>query len=174
VTDTALRIEQLHASMVGKKPVVLLIHGAWQSIDQYAALKGLLEQAGLTVHLTANATSGPDASKIRGKTHLDDVARIHAAMEEPLAQGLEIILVCHSYGGVPATVAVENYQIPERQERGLPGGVRHVVYLAAFALPQRGASLLAGLGGQYAPFMSLEVRALATSDLLRMRQVVDN
>jgi pimeloyl-ACP methyl ester carboxylesterase len=160
--------------MVRKKPVVLLVHGAWQTIGQYAALEGLLEQAEFTVYSTANATSGADASRIRGKTHLDDVARIHAAMEEPLAQGLEIILVCHSYGGIPATVAVENYQIFERQARGLPGGVRHVVYLAAFALPQRGASLLAGLGGQYAPFMSLEVRALATSDLLRMRQVVDN
>jgi hypothetical protein len=34
--------------------------------------------------------------------------------------------------------------------------------------------LLAGLGGQYAPFMSLEVRAVATLELLRMKQGVNN
>lgn len=143
--------------MASTKPSILLVHGAWQGAAQYKDLKRELVNDGYMVLTPENATSGSIESDIIGKTHMDDVARIHEALSGPLAEGKDVVLVAHSYGGVPGSAAVEGYQVFERQAKGLPGGIKHVVYLAAFALPQRGASVLAGLGGQYAHFMSRKV-----------------
>lgn len=104
-----------------------------------------------------SATAGTVISEVCGKTYLDDVTVIRAAVEQPLAAGKEIVLVCHSYGGIPGSAAAEGYQVHERHEKSLPGGIKHIVYLAAFALPEKGMSLLSAIGGTYAPFMNNEV-----------------
>lgn len=70
-----------------------------------------------------SAASGNAIIEIRGKAYLNDVAITHGAIEEPLAAGKEVILVCHSYGGIPASAAAEGYQVHERREHGLPGGI---------------------------------------------------
>ncbi|KAL5589384.1 hypothetical protein FOVSG1_011251 [Fusarium oxysporum f. sp. vasinfectum] len=140
--------------MVHDKPVIVIVHGAWQRPSQYDALKQGLASRGFSVVQPESATAGTAISEIRGKTYLDDIAVIRAAMEQPLAAGKEIVLVCHSYGGIPGSAAAEGYQAHERREKGLPGGVKHIVYLAAFALPERGMSLLSAIGGAYAPFMN--------------------
>ncbi|KAH7020465.1 Alpha/beta hydrolase fold-1 [Ilyonectria destructans] len=139
--------------MATDKPVIVLVHGAWQRPDQYESLKQGLAGRGFTVLQPESATSGTSIAELRGKTYLDDVAVIRGAIEEPLAAGKEVILVCHSYGGIPTSAAAEGYQVHERREQGLPGGIKHIVYLAAFAFPEKGLSLLIALGGAYAPFM---------------------
>lgn len=143
--------------MANDKPVIVLVHGAWQRPIQYETLKQGLAGRGFSVLQPESATAGTVISEIRGKTYLDDVAVIRETMEESLAAGKEIVLVCHSYGGIPGSAAAEGYQIHERREKGLPGGIQHIVYLAAFAFPEKGLSLLAAIGGTYAPFMNNKV-----------------
>ncbi|KAJ4142078.1 hypothetical protein NW754_014869 [Fusarium falciforme] len=115
-------------------------------------LKDKLTERGFTVIQPRNASVG-QVSDIKGKTHLDDVVAIHEAMESPLNDGKEIIVVCHSYGGIPGSAAVQGYQIHERRDKGLKGGIKHIVYVASFALPARGLSLKTAIGGTYGPFM---------------------
>lgn len=144
--------------MADSSPVIVIVHGAWQRPTQYDLLKQGLVDRGFTVLQPESATAGTTIDKVKGKTHLDDVAVIHAAIEESLAAGKEIVLVCHSYGGVPASAAAEGYQVHERRAKGLPGGIKHIVYLAAFALPEKGSNLLVAFGGSYPPFMKNTVR----------------
>ncbi|KAK2668877.1 Alpha/Beta hydrolase fold [Fusarium oxysporum f. sp. vasinfectum] len=122
--------------MVHDKPVIVIVHGAWQRPSQYDALKQGLASRGFSVVQPESATAGTVISEVCGKTYLDDVTVIRAALEQPLAAGKEIVLVCHSYGGIPGSAAAEGYQVHERHEKGLPGGIKHIVYLAAFALPR--------------------------------------
>ncbi|KAM0226655.1 hypothetical protein ACHAP5_012361 [Fusarium lateritium] len=140
--------------MAATKPIIVLVHGAWQTAAQWQLLAEGLTTNGFTVLKPQGSSSGTDVTAIRGKTYLDDVAVIHTTIKPHLAAGREIIIVCHSYGGIPASAAAEGHQIHERQKLGLSGGIKHIVYLAAFAFPARELSLLMALGGEYAPFMS--------------------
>ncbi|EXK28597.1 hypothetical protein FOMG_15066 [Fusarium oxysporum f. sp. melonis 26406] len=127
--------------MVHDKPVIVIVHGAWQRPSQYDALKQGLASRGFSVVQPESATAGTVISEVCGKTYLDDVTVIRAVVD---------------YGGIPGSAAAEGYQVHERHEKGLPGGIKHIVYLAAFALPERGMSLLSAIGGTYAPFMNNE------------------
>ncbi|KAK3938156.1 Alpha/beta hydrolase fold-1 [Diplogelasinospora grovesii] len=126
------------------KPVIVLVHGAWHRPLHYNNLISPLKDAGFTVVAPANASAGYDDS-VAGKTHLDDVAVVHAAMKPHLDAGKEIVVVCHSYGGLVGTDSTAGNTLEERKAQGLKGGVRSIIYIAAFALPQSGVSL-AGLG----------------------------
>ncbi|KAJ3548514.1 hypothetical protein NM208_g977 [Fusarium decemcellulare] len=134
------------------KPVIILVCGAWHRPSHYKQLAESLESRGFSVHQPENVTAG-DASAIKGKTHLDDAAVINRAMEAPLSAGKDIVLVCHSYGGIPGSAAVEGRQCHERQDKGLQGGIKHVVFITSFALPAKGMSLRTAIGGTYGPFM---------------------
>lgn len=143
--------------MGGRKPIIVLVHGAWQRQEHLSRLRETLVQRDFMVLQPENASAGNDVNSVRGKTHLDDVSIIHKTISPALDAGEEMIIVCHSYGGIPASAALESFQIGERRAHGLPGGIIHIVYLAAVALPAKGMSLLAALGGQWPEFMDVKV-----------------
>ena len=89
---------------------------------------------GFTVVAPSLVTGGFDKST-SSMTVADDVKVIRDAMAPYLDREDEIVVVCHSYGGLPGTDSVVGETIAQRRARGLAGGVKTVVYLAAFAPP---------------------------------------
>ena len=82
-----------------------------------------------------------------------DTARLSECAESLFTQGREIILVGHSYGGIPACVATRGNGITERAAVGKSGGFRHIVFVCAFALPASGLSNLTAIpDGQWLPW----------------------
>lgn len=148
--------------MVAIKPVILFVHGAWQTASQWQPLAQGLTSIGYNVSQPQSPSSGTDIAALRGKTYRDDVSVIHSAMEPYLEAGREIVIVSHSYGGIPASAAVEGNQVHERRARGLSGGIKHIVYLAAFALPAKNTSLLTTIGGKFGPYMNNMVSSPGT------------
>lgn len=55
-------------------------------------------------------------------------------------EGKEIILVAHSYGGIPGCASIEGQTVAERSARGEVGGISCVFFIASFALEKRGMS----------------------------------
>ncbi|RBA08969.1 hypothetical protein FPRO05_07249 [Fusarium proliferatum] len=135
-----------------EKPVIAIAQGAWHRASHYKGLVQSLTDRGFTVLQPDNVTAGNDEN-IKGKTHLDDVKAIRQSLRPALDEGKRIVLVCHSYGGITGSAAAEGYQVHERGAKGLSGGVSHVVYIAAFALPVKGLSLLSAAGGQHGAFL---------------------
>lgn len=138
------------------KPVIVLVHGAWHRPLHYIELINGLRSKGFTVVAPINVTAGWDDA-IVGKTHLDDAKIIQEAMSSASDAGKEIVLVCHSYGGIPGTAAAEGNTAAERSSKGLKGGIISVVYIAAFALPQPGLSLWMGVGGVKPDWWDIQV-----------------
>ena len=105
-------------------PTLLLVHGAWHGPWCWEKLTPELEALGLPWATVALPSVGTDAAKLG--TVADDAAAIEAAVT-----GIEgdVVVVAHSYGGVPAT------------EARYPGRVRHLVYLGAF-MPDAGQALV--------------------------------
>ena len=141
-----------------EKPVVVLVHGAWHRPLHYIEFINGLRTKGFEVVTPVNATAGWDDS-IVGKTHFDDAKIIQKAMDPYLDAGKKIVLVCHSYGGIPGTAAAEGNTFPERASKGQEGGIVSVVFIAAFALPQPGMSLWVGVGNRKPDWWDIQVRA---------------
>lgn len=128
-----------------EKPVIMIVHGAWHQPLHYTNLLNSLQTKGYTIRVPALATAGWDQS-VSGRSVSDDVAILKSTMKEYLQVGKELVVVCHSFGGISATASVVGETVPERQARGDTGGVKAVVFLAAFAPPSAGLSLVDIIG----------------------------
>ncbi|MEU8763295.1 alpha/beta fold hydrolase [Streptomyces sp. NPDC048659] len=120
-----------------ERPALLLVHGAWHGAWCWDPVRVALQAAGRHVHVVDLPSARPSyggswdgADRPVGMA--DDAEAIREALR---AVDGPVVVVAHSYGGVPATEAVAD----------APNVVR-VVYLAAFQLDV-GESMATFLGG---------------------------
>ncbi|KAJ4152134.1 hypothetical protein NW765_017643 [Fusarium oxysporum] len=144
-------------------PVVVLIHGAWHHPSHYKLLVEEFRNEGFQDIVTPrNVTSG-SPEQVFGKTHHDDVQAIHEAIAPYLDAGRDLVLVAHSYGGVPAASSLEGYTIQEREAKGLKGGIKGLVSVAAFLLPRKGLPLFQPDSSQYGPIFDVQDNFVGTT-----------
>ena len=77
----------------------------------------------------------------------------------------EVILVVHSYTGMPGAEAPKGLGKKDRQVKGLKGGVVRLVFIVAFAMPE---GFQPTASGQQMPEwmkMDMQVRSTSTSSL---------
>jgi pimeloyl-ACP methyl ester carboxylesterase len=109
-------------------PSLLLVPGAWHKPDHFRRL--IDELPDLDVHTVTLTSSSKEPAALRDMyADADVIAQAASAVDGP------VVVLAHSYGGVPTT-------------QGLPHArnVRRIVYLAAVQLPA-GESLLSPNGG---------------------------
>lgn len=133
-------------------PTFLLVPGAWHSPPIYDLLRAQLTQRGFPSVAAKLVTVGPTDAKNQGIEQ--DVVSIRSQLDPLVDAGKEVVVVCHSYGGIPTAAAVEGRNLKDRVAQGRKGGVRMVVYMTSFAIPA-GTGLLDGLGGKPAPFFNI-------------------
>jgi hypothetical protein len=63
-------------------------------------------------------------------------ALVHSTVSELAEEGRDVVVVMHSYGGIPAESRYEDLAKDERSRRGLKGGVVALVYICAWMLPE--------------------------------------
>jgi hypothetical protein len=127
-----------------EKPIIIVVHGAWHRPIHYINIYNYFQAKGYTVRIPALTTAGRSDDVAQRDTS-DDIQLLRGIMRGYLDLGKSVVLVCHSFGGFPSTGAAVGETISDRQARGEKGGVAAVVYLAAFAPPQVGVSLLAAI-----------------------------
>lgn len=79
-------------------------------------------------------------------TMYNDAAFIAREVSVLADQGRDVILVAHSYGGVPATESVKGLSKEKRQEEGKKGGIVRLSYLTAL-VPALGTPAMGVLAG---------------------------
>ncbi|KAJ7033706.1 Alpha/beta hydrolase fold-1 [Mycena alexandri] len=121
------------------KPTFVLVPGATHTPAHLQLLADSLEAKGYPTQifslpsvgaLAATAPPNIDAVNLRG--YLGDLIN----NEEK-----EVILFCHSYGGVPGSQSVKGLERSAREKAGEKGGIVKVIFLSAF-LPLEGESVL--------------------------------
>ena len=101
-----------------------------------------------------------------------DVQAIRAKVEGLVVQeGKDIILVCHSAGGVVGSRSVKGYEKTAMMHRNVKGGIIGVWFLAAFLLKD-GVNIIATLGGGVPDWVDDEVCNLAVKYWLRLSRVI--
>lgn len=133
---------------MSSKPVIVLVPGAWHSPDCFRLLTRELEAAGYEIKASTHATVGAATPT---QDFWPDVENIQQVLKPLAEQGKDILLLVHSYGGVVGSQAVQGYLKSEREKAGKKGGVSHIYFCCAFALPE-GTSLMDGLNNQDLPW----------------------
>jgi len=118
-----------------KQPLIVVICGAFHQAAHYSKLTDALRTAGFTVLCQTNQSAGPGSTPAK-KTLYDDVQAVQNLLIPYLDRGEEAILISHSYGGAVGCESAYGHSTVQRKTRGLDGGVRALVHIAAnVALP---------------------------------------
>jgi hypothetical protein len=98
----------------------------------------------------------------------DDAAYIAGEAEKLADEGKDVILVPHSYGGVPTSQSTKGLSKKERQEVGKPGGIVSIAYLTCLtpALGQTAKDVLATVPPETQINLTVKVSLLIPLPLL--------
>lgn len=125
--------------MAAVKPTIVLIHGGWHVPSTYSKFTTSLRSAGYEVHVprlpSTNEARPPNADLAT------DTTMIRGYVEGLVDAGRLIIAIMHSYGGQVGTNALYGLSLNDRTKRegNQSGGVVHLIYMCAFALPEGGS-----------------------------------
>ncbi|KAI1213247.1 catalytic protein [Annulohypoxylon truncatum] len=118
-------------------PTIIMVQGSFQLPDAYYKLDDALRALGYpVVHPLLPSLTDEEKPGFATKSLTDDALAIRSEVQRLVEQGKKVFVVMHSYGGLVGTEAVtKDLSFDERQPAGLPGGVVHLFYFAAFILP---------------------------------------
>ncbi|KAG7134337.1 hydrolase R7 like protein [Verticillium longisporum] len=140
-----------HPVKESRLPTIVFTPGAWHGPWAFDAVRKNLEGHGYPTSAATLVSVGnldPDVGM------WEDAASIRTELEGLIERGNEVVVVAHSYGGVPSSNAVKGLTVKDRVAEGKNGGVLMLVYLASFAIPA-GTSLEDGVGGVYPDWWNL-------------------
>ncbi|MCJ1437685.1 hypothetical protein MMC27_007072 [Xylographa pallens] len=137
-------------------PTFAIVPGAWHSPAHWDLVVRDLNRAGYpTSSKRLPGVNSPTPTSVSTTT---DALFIRNNVLLPLiANGKDVILVAHSYGGMPSGAAAAGLSKAERTAAGQPGGIVGLVWVAAL-IAHPGDSLKALAGGQYGSWVIIDVR----------------
>ncbi|KAF2649438.1 alpha/beta-hydrolase [Lophiostoma macrostomum CBS 122681] len=138
------------------KPSIVFVPGAWHTPEVYASTMSFLEAASFpTVGLPL-----PSVGAVPAHMNFDaDVKAIRDCLTQLVdVEEKEVILVTHSYTGMPGAEAPIRLGKEEREAKGLKGGVVRLIFIMAFAMPE-GFQPTAG-GAQFPDWMKLNPESM--------------
>ncbi|KAK8043262.1 hypothetical protein PG994_013745 [Apiospora phragmitis] len=142
-----------------------MVPGAWHTPAAFDLIRAQLTQRGFESTAIDLLTVGPTDPKHQGVP--EDAAAIRAELEKLVDAGKEVIVLSHSYGGVPAAAAVEGFNLKDRVAKGQKGGVLMVLHMTSFAA-QVGSSLMDSLGGKPLPWFNITGDILTPMDPIKI------
>ncbi|EJU03157.1 alpha/beta-hydrolase [Dacryopinax primogenitus] len=115
-----------------QRPTIVLVPGAWHTSLVWASLISLLSAAGYPcVTLDLPSVGG------RVTSMQEDTDAVHVLLSRLVRAGKDVVVVMHSYGGLPGAAAVKGLgKVDQRQ-----GGVIQLVFLGSFLLDKGIAAL---------------------------------
>ncbi|KAI0204930.1 Alpha/beta hydrolase fold-1 [Astrocystis sublimbata] len=114
------------------KPYILLATGSFAMASLYDDFVARVKARGYDMRALQLATVGLAPGKGRDTppaTLYDDAALIAKEVEILADAGREVVLVAHSYGGMPATESTKGLTVKERQKQGKKGGIVRLAYM---------------------------------------------
>lgn len=120
--------------MANLKPVIVVVPGAFSRPSDFDLVSDPLRDVGYEVHVVHHPSS-PDVLVQPTPSMYDDAENIHRLVENLADEGKDIVIVMHSYGGLPGTQACESLSRNERHRASKPGGIVRLLYVGAAIAP---------------------------------------
>ena len=156
-----LNVDSIYAQSAGrasKKPVFVIVHGAWGGSWAFKKVDSLLTERNAVVYHPSLTGLGERVhladTTVGLSTHIKDV--VNMILFENLH---DIILVGHSYGGMVITGVADS----------LPGRIASMIYLDAF-VPENGESLVSIAGQRAGTLRQVAVNGFIIPSWVRTNQ----
>ena len=147
------------ASSMSAKPSIVVVPGSFSPAYLYDNVIAALTANGYEAQTIEMPSVGRKGSS-PAATMAEDAAHIQSATSKLANEGKDVILVTHSYGGVPGTESVKGIRKAERENEGMKGGVIRIVYLTSLIVPV-GFSVKMMMGDTTPDFVRVEVGQLS-------------
>lgn len=85
-----------------------------------------------------------------------DIDAIRSLVQQEADEGNDVIVIAHSWAGLPVSSALNGLSKPEREEAGQTGGVVKLIFITAVLL-NVGESLISAFGGTAPPWYERDV-----------------
>jgi pimeloyl-ACP methyl ester carboxylesterase len=116
-----------------EKPGLVFVHGGWHTPECFDPIISELKTHGYE-------SAAPKLPTIGASPPLNnfdpDVAAVRAAILSFLEVGRDVIVIPHSYGGLPASEAIKGLAKPDREKAGFNTGVLQIIYISSFIFPE--------------------------------------
>ncbi|KAI0200501.1 Alpha/beta hydrolase fold-1 [Astrocystis sublimbata] len=127
------------ASSTKSKPTLVIVHGGGHVPASYEKMRAQLVSQGYEVHIprlpSTNGMRPPNADLY------SDSNLVRSYVESLVEAGRDVVAILHSYGGQVGTNALYGLGAQARQQQGLPGGISHLIYMTAYAVPEGNAMM---------------------------------
>lgn len=134
--------------MAAIKPTFVIVPGAWHPVSCYNELYEELSSAGYPVEFVKLPSLDP--SDPFGASCANDADVVRDTLLPLLEAEKYVIVVPHSYGGIPAGCGARGLAASARKNEGQKGGVLGLIYMTSFVVPE-GSTLLEFMGEKH-PF----------------------
>ena len=112
-------------------PTIVIVPGACQTPEFYEDLAHSLQHQGFATEVVSTPSVGASPGLL---TFAEDVEAVRKTIVRLADQDRDVILLMHSYGGIPASAASQGLGKAERTKAGKAGGIIRLLYVASFAL----------------------------------------
>ncbi|KAL4939860.1 hypothetical protein BDV06DRAFT_197950 [Aspergillus oleicola] len=126
------------------KPTIILAPGSWYPASSMDPLANTLQKA----NYKTKTVSWPSVVRGGEVTSLnEDIAALRALIEPEVAEDRDVVVLAHSWAGIPVSSGLEGLDKTGTASRGSKGGVVKLLYIAAFLIEQ-GKTLVETFGGE--------------------------
>ncbi|RHZ49051.1 alpha/beta hydrolase [Aspergillus thermomutatus] len=133
---------------------IVFVPGAWITPDFYQPFLDALTKAGYPVRYAGYPSLDPaDPTSADCKADSDAITSVIRPLVED--EGRDVLLLMHSYAGMPGAAAAKGLAKTERMQQGKSGGIVGMVFIAAFLVPE-GLSCAGLQGGNLPPWILLD------------------
>lgn len=112
-------------------PTIVIVPAACQTPAHYQPLASALQKASFTVAVIPLPSVGASPGL---KNFDEDVAAVRKVVGSLVNDDTEVIVLMHSYGGLPGSAAMKGLGAKDRANERLKGGVKRLVYVSSYAL----------------------------------------
>jgi pimeloyl-ACP methyl ester carboxylesterase len=152
---------------VNAKPTIVIVPGSFSPASFYADLVDVLRSQGYDAMAeTLQSSARSPLRQEKAATMEEDAEQFHAIAEKLADQGKDVVLVTHSYGGIPGTECSKGLSKKERKAAGKSGGISQIIYVTSL-VPTPGHSLRDLMGDLVPAFINVE--EVGPADLYRSR-----
>lgn len=134
------------------KPTIVIVPGSFSPTSFYDTFISKLSAYGYNaVAVALPSVGGKTVTDMR-----DDAVAVRKVTSKLIDEGKNVVLVSHSYGGLPATESAEGLSKKEREASGETGGISALLYVTAL-LVAPGESLADVMGTEPADYVRMDV-----------------
>ena len=135
------------AALSNPKPTVVWVPGLLHTTEHFQPIISALAKVSIPSFAISVPNIGAGAATA---APYDDLKTTRKELQELVDEGKEVLVISHSYGGVPACQAIRGLEKSQRVKNSQQGGIIRIVFMGAFVI-QEGQSLWTFLNGQLPP-----------------------